>query len=567
MKYVLNSPAGSEYGPMTAGSGTADSGGGVIRPSSSWAWMAVWSALLYAGYFVLRYAGLWTENDTSVFTSVAQETLRAGNVLFPGQYVHGFAYPSWLSSLSLLTGLSPMVLNAAVVPFVGALLLSMVCYVTYRTLLGSDRFALAGVLILYAVPELMFSVLRGNHEKLNIAFLLMTVFVLFKGVDAMRRGIVQEIAVWSVLYYVLVFANSATNDYFGSTFVVASFLTLLLLYAYTRWRSADEHLRTATVRYGATILTSWLVVWWVMLFVFPPAGSDFSLLKTASQKLSHLFLTLNPASNPYSSIASAWASPFVSNLMSVFRVVLLIASVIVFFVKVRLIALRRITPSTPTVFLLCLYTAYAFLVGIAIPLDFVGLSAGSNLEVRNFTYFSLIAAPVASLGLMDVLGRRRAGGKGQTPERGALEMGWFRRHPRLGSVGVAVTVVLIALGMFKTTLDPIFSNQWIFYSPGEKQALAAFHQLDTATAMWSGPDNRLVYVFGELFPGNARNNQVTGYNLRSAPQNTDALWSPQVVANTIAQGAVVPDFTTMNRVYDNGGADIYRTAPKTIFQN
>lgn len=528
-------------------------------------WLPVIMALAYGGYFVFRYGGLWAENDTAAFSEVTTQMLAAKSVLFSGQYPHGFGYPAWLGSLSLLTGLNVPLLNTVVMPYFGALLLAVPAFLAFRVLLRSDKVAVLAVFLLMAVPELMFSALRGNHEKLNIAFMMGAVYLLFKGVEAGRQAHVGKIAAFVVLFYVMIFFNDTANDFFGSTFSVASTLTLLVCVMFLRRRDgASPQIRSAVLRMTLTVAISWLMVWWVMLFVFPVAGHDFHLLTTVVEKLVGLFLSVRAAHNPFSTTRQAWAGGAIYTVMASFRWVLFLGSLGFWLSKMYAGLVRRVPLELPPMFLLAMYGAMGFLVFVSIPVDFLGLNAGTNLEVRNFTYFALFAAPLFAWGIAEKLGTHAMEPMDQTGERRRRRS--FRLNRRMVKTGLGVGLALLmALGALKTTLDPIVSNQWIFYTRPELEAIRAFWHLSRHQAMWTGPDNRLANVTANWLPFDPHGNAVVGFQVPIMAR--DFLQSPVVQANAIAQKTPLPPVGGQDRIYDNGGAQIYRLKPTTPFQN
>jgi hypothetical protein len=615
-------------------------------------WLALIIGLLYAGYFVLRYGGIWTENDTAFFSQVTALMLRAGNVGFAHQYTHGFGYPAWLGSLSLLTGISVPVLNTVVMPYVGAVFLIMAAFLAYRTLLGATGAGFLATSLLLATSDVFFSVLRGNHEKLDIAFMLVAIYALFKGFEAMGRGSAMDLLIWVVLFYTLIFGNASVNDYFASTFVFAATLTLPCGYVLLRYHRDPEAQRPAMVRFTITVAVSWLLVWWVMLYVFPAAGSDFRLVHTAGEKLRDLFLSLQVSSNPYVAPGQQWAGPAVSIVLGAFRWLLFGGSFIVWITQLLRVFVRRTRFTLAQLFLLALYGAFGLVVAISIPVDFVGLQAGTNLELRNFTYFALVAAPLLAWGLREIdpassaaitwVARHVRGAQPAPYERGddgcpfwamaiksqshlclspkhdlsALSPMYIdaycsrvqhvhckffihaagdeararpqfervqtggvkasaaeprkpvpvpkRRRIYSGAAG-AVLVAFIVLGLLKSTVDPLVSNQWIFYTPAERQALDFFWHHRGGMTMWTGPDNRIVSVATTWHLDQTGDEQVIGYAMR--PEVRDLLWSPQIAANAAEVRIVLLAIQQQDRVYDNGGSQIFRETPRTPFQN
>lgn len=528
-------------------------------------WILIALALAYAGYFVLRYGGLWTENDTQQFALLAEGTAKSGTVLFAGQYAHGFGFPSWLAALSLLTGMPIPVLNTVVLPYAGAVFLILAAFVAYRALLGSQRAALLATVLLFSVPDLLFSVLRGNHEKLDISFMLLSMFVLFKGFAAMGRGNAMTLAFWAILFYALVLGNAIVNDYFASTLVTASTLTLVIGSALTRGRPEMGSRRPALARFTIVVAVSWLIVGLVALFIFPPAAQDFKLLTTTADKVRSLFLTLAPSSNPYSIAAQQWASPLTAKIISAFRWIVLGGSFLVWLVKVWDVVVRGARPSLERLFLLSLYGAFGTIMAISIPVDLVGLYAGSNLELRNFTYFALLCIPVLAWGLRDVAAalRSRDRRREHWGDRARSSGGSAHRLFQFGAGGAFVVVSLA--GLLKSTVDPALSNEWIFYSPAEHQAIAFFEHGGRSDTLWTGPDARLTNMAAQRNPDARHYNLVEAYAL--LPSDRVWLRSPQVVANSTAYQTVVPPYDDQNRIYDNGEAQLYRMTPRTQFQN
>ncbi len=360
-------------------------------------WLVHGIALIYAAYFVLRFGGLWSENDTAVFSAAATQTLRTGTVLFPHQYSHGFAYPAWVASISALTGLSPAILNTIVLPYAGVVLLVATGFLAYRSLLNSSQPAVLGILLLLATPDLMFSVLRGNHEKLNIAFVLFAIYVLFRALDAMdRRGVIQA-GIWAALYYAVIFANACTNDYFASGFTLALTVMLPVVALGIGMRSRDS--RVTLLMVLVTVFTSWLVIGWVMFFVFPRDSHDLNLIRNVQAHLRNLFLSLHPAANPYSLAANQWTNPVVGAVLSLFRWLLLCGSGFVWLQQGYRLIRRRSKLRLQEVCLLGLYLGFGIILVASIPLDLSGIGFGQNLELRNFTMFSLVAAPLLAWGL------------------------------------------------------------------------------------------------------------------------------------------------------------------------
>jgi hypothetical protein len=513
------------------------------------AWVLA-AGLVYAFVFVTRYQGLWTENDTTYFTRDAALAVQRHTVLYAGAYPHGFLYTAWLASFQWIAGVPPAVFNTIIAPYVGATMMLLAAYLCFRALTGSGSIATLATWMLLAVPDLMFSALRGNHEKFSITFMLMGLYAL--GAETRPRPTVGPGGVrarraldrsarrrWMALFVLIMLMNAVTNDYFASLLAAAGLVAagvMALVSLFLRQPSGTKALaRLLALAMGA----AGVLVIWVMTVVYPAAGQDFNLLQTAMAKLIHLLITLHASSNPYSAPAAQWAGALAYALASSFRWIMFGASLGVAGVWFARMARRR-RASSRHVMLLALYMAFGFLVAVAIPLDFTGLAAGTNLEVRNFTYFALLAAPVTAVGIWALWTRGR-----------------WSRPGRVWSMRTAVVVGLfITAGVLKATLDPLVSNEWIYYTPQERQAVAFFLTHARGQGLWAGPDNRLAYMAQSLYPDAPHGNLVEGF--RPVALTRDFLWSPVLVASARAEDAPLPVYSTEDRVYDNGGAAVYQ---------
>ncbi len=512
-------------------------------------WGLILTGFAYAAYFVLRYGGLWSENDTAVFTSVTSHMLVHQSVLFPGQYTHGFGYPAWLGSLSLLTGISVPVMNTIVMPFIGMLLFIITAYITYRTFLKSEKLGALTVLVMFATPDVMFTILRGNHEKLNIALMLWAFVMMIKAFGSIKNGLLRNSAVWIGLFYLFALVNATVNDYFASIFAFVITLTFVGGWLLVKLKVPGTlRYHTQILHLASYVLGSWLLVLWIMIYIFPPAGQDFTLAHGAFNKLIALILTRHASSNPYAAPVQEWAGKTDQFLVESFRWLLSGVSMAIWLSKLWKIIWRKEPVSFEHLFLVALYGAFGFLVALAIPLDFTGMNAGTNLEVRNFPYYALMAAPVMVWGILPALQRLKAA-------------------PRLWISAFSALLLMgfVLIGLLKSTLDPAISNQWLFYTPAERQALTEFGKHSQSTMIWTGPDNRLPHAFQMWHPRNSGNNAVTGYSFTTGDR--DLLISPEVIANSLVQNKPVPPYLNQNRIYDNGQAQIYRVRPHTLLED
>lgn len=527
-----------------------------INQENAWLWLLA-VALLYGAFFVLRYGGLWIENDTGVFSNAAVEFIRHGTIFYPQPYPHGFAYTAVLGGLSLLTGLGANTLNTVVMPFVGITLLVVPGYLAFSQMVASRAVAVLSALLLLAIPNITFSALRGTHEKLSMAFVCMGLFCLFKALDAMAVGSRVHRLLWVALFLLVNFLNAASNDYFASTFTFALTLTLGLGWMLQKFRRVDPAADVRGMLRAMTLLTaaSWAIVLATMFWVYPPARQDFLLVNGVMSKLTHLFATLQPSSNPYSSAAAQWANGTTYQLLNLFRWFVVVCSASMWAVHSYHVVFKRRLLTRGQLFLLSMYSAFALLVVASVPVDFSGLAAGANLEVRNFTYVTLVGAPLAAQ-LVYIL----------TIKPWTLPVLSVKRWgPLVARTFVVVLMsIMLVLGFLKVTLDPLVSNHWLFYTASEKQAMQFFWTHNQQQTLWTGPDDRLAfYAHAQLVESDPRQNTIIGYAI--TPFTKEYLRSAVVVGSSQALHFTMPVYRTEDRIYDNGGAQIYFHRPVSRF--
>lgn len=520
-----------------------------------WLWLLM-MALLYAAFFVLRYGGLWIENDTGVFSRQAAQLIHRGSIFFPGVYNHGFAYTAWLSGLALATGVNPATFNTEIMPFFGIVLLVIPGYLAFNELLASKRMAALGAILLVTIPDITFSALRGTHEKLSMAFVCTGLYCLFKLMDTVTNRNRPRMLLWASLFLLVEFLNAGTNDYFASTFTFALTLTLGVGYILSNLRRVptEENWGQTLRILGLCVLAAWLINLWVIFVVFPPEAQDLLLIRGALAKMSHLFTTLQPGSNPYTLASSLWASNAAFEIMNIFRWFILLVSGLMWGINVYQVLVRRQRLEKSRLLLISTYTAFALLVGASIPLDFSGLAAGTNLEVRNFTYVILLGIPLVAEAIYRVTHTQRL-----------LRLGVLNLQVRkiARPTVIATMCILLLVGFLKVTLDPLVSNYWLFYTPQEAQALHFFWDHNRNQTLWTGPDDRLAFYAHSRLIANPKNNNVIGFE--AVPFTYEYLYSPLVRSSDLVLRFPIFDYQANNRVYDNGGAQIYRVRSRSPF--
>ncbi|NTW02397.1 MAG: hypothetical protein HGA19_14150 [Oscillochloris sp.] len=245
---------------------------------------------------------------------------------------------------------------------------------------------------------------------------------------------------------------------------------------------------------------------------------------------------------PSSPPVSGWTSRLVYLLVSAGNWLVMLISLITFAALGLRWLLRYGGPEPDRWLIWLLYAAFALQGAISIVVDASGALSG-NLALRIFPSFSLIAVGMVA-SLPDTFHPGRL--------RGAVAA-------LLG----ALTAVLIVLAILKATNEPILSNKWIFYGPGELAALRWADTHNQGADIWSEFDERLSVAYYAAYGDSARGNRVIGYRSETTRDAMLSLITRLRAARIGAAAPVPPDALC---IYDNGEAQIYHFRPSTPFQ-
>ena len=244
-----------------------------------------------------------------------------------------------------------------------------------------------------------------------------------------------------------------------------------------------------------------------------------------------------------------WANSSIYSLISSFRWILLLGSFAVWVILLRQSLSRMGTAPLHQLLLLAIYGAFGFQLAVGIPVDLVGLAAGSNLQVRLYTYFALFAAPVFVLGLTNLLERLSS---------------------RLPSTPLRLGLGLVVMGfslisLVKATLDPVISNRWLFYNPTEVRAIAFWREQSPTEPIWVGTSGRLSFAQQMQFPDQEVRDDL--YDIGPPDPGTTKLIQTRLEAQSAANWSLgLPTGLLGHRVYDNGEAQIFHRLPLSPFQ-
>jgi hypothetical protein len=516
----------------------------------AWVLGALFAFALVAGaYFSFRFGGRWTEGDTAVMAEGIRAIVDQATILpnSPGLYPNGYTFGAVSAFLLAFTGLDAPTLLQTLYPLISAPLV-LVAWPLYRELTGSSRGATLATLFLFIQPEFLFVILRGSHERVLRALILVALFLLIRSLRFADQP--RTYASYVFLFYLTVYAIIATNSLFGSSFICALSLALV---ASSGARIFGPRMRLVSTLMGRRLTyvppLSILLAYVFNAFVYPPAGNGISQVPDIFDRISRLLLTASPqtsygeqivAYDPYAEVLSQWIDIKVYFMVSVATYALIVASALVWFrLGLRWLAGAAEAPKAGQWMMWLLYAAFGVQGALSIVADRAGV-LGGNLQFRSFPSFVMVAAPLVAYWLAD-----------------------WRPGRRARTIAAVCLAVLALLGLAKATNEPAVSNKWTFYLPEEVAAVRFTVRYSRDDGYWADYDDRLPTVQGMFAPPS----QIVPF--LGIPRTFLRLFLITDITRLRAArlGRPLPPAVNELRVYDNGRAQLYRIRARTPYQD
>lgn len=503
-------------------------------------------AMLVAASFVLRYRALWIEQDTSGMTSLI-ENVRGHGTLLPTSgkiYDHGFAYQAVTTFVLEATGLPVQPMQVIVWPVLAVVALALAA-LAFFTQASRDRrtAALAGFLLFFQ-GDLLFTILRGSHEKLDWPLTMLALALLIRGSGRSVPGLILHV----LLFYLVIFAIMATNVFFASTFIVAIVLSLLLgvlVQTLLRRRGVASDLR----RLLWVVLTCVLLLFMLAFYFYPPAVRNLLTLTHLFDQVSTVMLGFTPTSSPYGYITYGWIDQRAYLGLTLFTWILIAGSFVEWLRWGRRILRGEETVGIRENLVWLLYAGFAVQVAAGVAVDFAGV-LGQNLQLRIFPGFTVMAVVLLAHAVSRALGV--TGGR-----------------PRVRRALVAAGALLFAwfalASLLKATNEPALSNKWVFYSASEAQAIGWADGHVEAEFVWTGVDER-IYETGNFQRAGPSANGNTFRGYRFGGYERYILFSEREHLRGLRMGLAMPPVLERNRMYDNGDVYLYHKRPQTPYQ-
>lgn len=506
--------------------------------------------LLLVLYVYGRFGLNWLNGDALQLTRLSQNVYQAGRIApISGAYPYGYTYPALNTFLAHLSGATVLTWQSYLQPFL-TLILVPISYISFRRLLTTPKAALLASLLLFVQPEFLFETLRSSHAKITWSLALLLLFLLSRSLrsEHWNKGFAAGVLAFYLTAFALITSNSffASNYIFGIAFAFIAAQILRRLYAGQKSLIPSQMGRLWLVAISCLVLT--------MLFIFylyPPALRQFVTLETIIDKLASLFLGVEETStfNPYAYVEQTWLSQPIYLAVSAANWLVLTLSFAMWLLLGRRFLIRRELLSPPLLLLWLLYAAFALLLSIAVLLDFAG-ALSANLQVRLFSHLMIVGVPLAAALLLLWLERSRA---------------WSRSARLIFSGALPLLLALLTLGgLFKVTNEPLLSNWWAFYTPGEQHIVMWSGAHLQRTSVWTGDDQRLPMLV-DMY-GNWRAQQISFERGRSPELSRYYIISTVVEAHAVRLRYSPPDVKPHQQVYDNGQAQLVYSRPQTPFQ-
>ncbi|MGC8787516.1 MAG: hypothetical protein ACP5Q1_08855 [Anaerolineae bacterium] len=505
-------------------------------------------AIVAGSYFVLRFAGRWSDSDTAALTAATTAVMEEGT-LQPSRsgYSMGFAYPSVSLVVASIAGTRLTDLQFLLYPVIAAILI-LPAYALYNALTGDALAGALAALFLFLQPDFLFVIFRGSHEKVTWLGAIVALFALAKSFAARQSS---RFVAYVGLFYLAAFTLIASNVFFGSSFILAVFISLVAGLVLLRlWRrQPGEHSRSMINRL-AYVTTAAMVLWFLMVFyLYPPATHFLKEIARTTDRAATVALGMEPRYDPYSAVQSGWISRGAYlGVTSPTWIIALLSFLIWTQTGVRLLRERQ-PPELAGQFLLwLLYGGFGAQLVLSLLFAMAGGPIG-NLQVRLFPAMMLLASPLVS---------------------SYLTRFWHARKPGWTRTIWAVIFCLLtawpsAASLLKATNEPWLASYWNFWTPQEEQMVQWVENHARYVSVWFGPSVIRTFARAVAAGFGARTHNIADSTLVEV-NTRDLMLSDMDQALSQRTGQPLVDVRYENRVYDNGTVAHYHLRPRTPYQ-
>lgn len=530
-------------------------------------------------YWFGRYANFMDEHDGAKMARYTEAiyTLGTINVDEADAYPSGFGYPAVHAMISHITGLSPKVVSDLTAWWFVPLML--IAYVLYRRLLNYDRLTAAlGVFLLICIPDVIFYFLRDSHERFTWSYVMLLIFVL--AASQFNKNSLLTFSRLVIIFYLLLMGLVFNHVFFATTFMTTVCIALFFWIAlrFITRRSIRQRLEYVSgLRLAIISFVTIMMIYTMLEYVYDPAGRYLEELDDIASRIEVLLLgyedteaatttTVVEASRNLSVdglglrtlIRQSWSSPYSYAMVTTGQwIILLMAGGAALYITYRTWR-GRLHPSIMVLLLLTIFFSISAQTFIALGTDIFRLTRYNNLQLRFFVLLGIASAPLAAMAWLALIRSARS-------RKVALY-----RAVLVASFAFASYAVIAS--SFKTTLDPLVTNNWLFYSPQEKAAVLWMEdgRIRDANIRWGHWVNQRSAVNTWLsYDVWDENNYTSTLNARDTQV---VLLSTNTIYNSERTGLPVPEIINedgilYNRVYATSDVSLYTRVPSTPFQD
>jgi hypothetical protein len=502
-------------------------------------------ALTLGLYYSLRFGGWSMEGDASSQTGAAVGMIKGGALDASGSYANGFGYTAQLALTSLVTGLDvqDIQLGSSLWVFV----LALVAFVTYREYLGPVVAGL-GVILLFIQPDFLFYAVRGSHEKYVWMYALLMLFLLSRSQQFISRPV--RLVLYIGVFYTVFWSLTSTNVYFAAVFMGAIMLGFIGGWLISRFTGKGHSLNGGRANnLQRMIIISLACAMMVFIFInytYRPALNTYYYFSDFSDRLSLLLLGSQPLETPasYQWFEQAWRSQGAYLALTGLQWLIALVSLVAW--GRGLFRLRKMEQKQWLLWLM--YGSFGSLLVFGVVADYTGFMS-TNLQLRMFTPFALFSSPLAAILVMSAFQK--------------VHIGWRRLA---AAAAIAVLMLGAAAVALKVTNEPVFGNQWLFYTPAELAPMDWLQNGGVAqNQVWVDTWEHLSIV--EYFWSGSRPPKPNQYHYGKPAADI-----PYTVISQLSQlranrsGISMPDISGQLRLYDDGTAQVYHRRPVTPYQ-
>ena len=501
--------------------------------------------IMSGAYFALRYSGWVIEVDSSRMSAISEGIVATGGLRNYRPYRNGFGYGAMLAALNLITGIEIPVIQVG--SGITIFMLLLVAFAAYRQILSGALSGLVATFLLLLQPDFLFYVVRASHERVTWMFALLMLFLLLR--SQQHAQAVKQLFIYIALFYLSFWTMVMSNVFFASTFLLAISIGLAIGWIFERVafrKNGNSYLPGVWMKRLLLIsLSGFILIFLFIFYAYLPAKSYFYVFTSLADQMSLLFFGAEEVGSvaSYQYVGTAWRHQSTYLLLTGMQWIIAVSGLSVWVWS----TLHLFRLNHKQRFLWQMYTSFGVLLAFGVIADFAGYLS-SNLQLRLFTPFAMFSSAMVVMGMQVVW-----------PKLTPPIKQWL--VPAAGMLAIFAFVAAQA----KITNDPLFSNQWLFFTPAETRSHEWIDRHMENRIIWVDTWDHLqqVFYFQEGYKVPVKNGYIHGARFF---ERQNVLLSDRVVLESNRKGLILPSVVNDLKIYDNGSVRIFHPRPMTPYQ-